>query len=723
MSQEILMIGYPRCSTCKKAEKYLQTKVKDYRYRNIVDEKLNASEILELWKKSGLELKRFFNTSGMKYRELGLAKKLMNLSDEEKIAILATDGMFVKRPILKVGETICVGFKEKEWKEALDGATENKVQSPQKRSEVSPELCWDLSDLYTSDSDWEEAYNRLDTQLKTPKDYSGKLAESGDTLLRAFEYIDSVSREFEKIYVYAHLKHDEDTADSRYAAYVSRALQLGSRMSALTAYFSPEVNAIPEDRFVQLFEEEPNLKQWQQAFDVIRRAREHTLSDKEERLLAQASVPFNTATNTFSMLNNADFPFPTIKGEDGEDFKLSHSRFGKCIESRDRRVRKEAFEAIYATYGQFRNTFAATLSGEVALHNFKAEARGFRNARAAALFENAIPETVYDNLLETVAANRPLLHRYVALRKKLMNVEELHSYDLYVPLSSVDMEISFEEAKKITLEALKPLGDAYNTILQKAFSEGWIDRADNEGKRSGAYSSGCYDSKPYILISWQNTLDNLYTLVHELGHSVHSYLTRSQQPHPYGDYSIFLAEIASTTNENLLTAYLLGKETDPEKRRHYINKYLDGFKGTVFRQTQFAEFEYRIHEADQAGEALTADFLSNLYGEINREVYGPSLTFDKEIALEWSRIPHFYYDFYVYQYATGFSAATAFARSILDTKDKNAVERYLGFLSAGCSADPLDVLQAAGLDMSVPTPIQAACDAFADYLNQLEALL
>lgn len=590
------------------------------------------------------------------------------------------------------------------------------------RSDIPKEQCWDTACLFENDQLWEEKFEAFEKGLDEAKSYAGQLSSSGSLLLEAFNYYKNLERQLELFYTYAHLKHDEDTGVGKYTAYVSKVYQAFSKVGALSAFLVPELNAISDERMAELMAEEPELSAYEQAFRVIRRGRAHTLSDAEERLLAKAGVALMCSSKTFRALNDADLPFPMVKDEEGQDIQLSHSRIGKLVESRDRRVRQETFQKLYQMYGQFRNTFAELLGSNVEVHNFSADLRHFESARQAALFENGIPESVYDNLIETVGAHRPLLHRYVERRKAMLGVEELHSYDLYVPLSTLDIEVTFEEAKRITLEALKPLGSRYMEVLHKAFDEGWIDYAENKGKRSGAYSNGCYDSKPYILISWQNTLDNLYTLVHELGHSVHSYFTRTTQPYLYGEYSIFLAEIASTTNENLLTDYLLKNESDPVKRLHYINHYLDGFKGTVFRQTQFAEFEYKMHRAAQEGTPLTADFLSELYAGIQKATYGPHLTFDEEIAMEWARIPHFYYNFYVYQYSTGFSAATAFAKAILDPADETAVDRYIGFLSAGLSKDPLDVLLDAGLDMSSPKPIEEACAVFARYLEEFEAL-
>ncbi|NLB09040.1 MAG: oligoendopeptidase F, partial [Clostridiales bacterium] len=438
---------------------------------------------------------------------------------------------------------------------------------------------------------------------------------------------------------------------------------------------------------------------------------------------AKAGEIFNNPSMSFTVLNDSDFRFPMIINEAGEEVELTHGRYGKFLESRDRRVRREAFQNLYQVYDQFQNTSASLLSGNINVHNFVAEVRNFPSARAAALFENAISEDVYDNLVTTVNRNLPLLHRYIALRKQALGLEELHSYDLYVSLiEGIDVKYGFEEAQEIIVAALSPLGPEYVEIVRRAFRERWIDRADNKGKRSGAYSSGAHGTNPYILLNWQGTLDNLFTLAHELGHSVHSWYSRNTQPFIYSSYSIFLAEIASTMNENLLTDYLLSQTDDDKLRQTVINNYLDGFKGTVFRQTQFAEFEHLIYTAAAAGTPLTSAFLTEQYGEMNKRYYGEDLTFDPEIGLEWSRIPHFYLNYYVYQYATGFSAATSFAHMV-KTEGQPAVDRYLQFLKAGSSDYPLSVLKKAGLDMSEVKPIEDAFAVFTSYLEQMEQLL
>lgn len=439
--------------------------------------------------------------------------------------------------------------------------------------------------------------------------------------------------------------------------------------------------------------------------------------------MAQASEVLDASGNTFGMLNNADLKFPTIKDEEGTEVEITHGRYIRFLESEDRRVREEAFKGVYSKYGEFRNTFASTLSGEVKNHNFNATVRKYDSARHAALSSNNIPETVYDNLVKTVNDNLPLLHRYLELRKKVLALDELHMYDLFTPLvKEVKMEVTYEEAKDYVLKGLAPLGEDYLNVLKEGFENRWVDVHENKGKRSGAYSSGTYGTNPYILMNWQNNVNNLFTLVHEFGHSVHSYYTRKCQPYPYGNYSIFVAEVASTCNENLLNDYLLNTIEDEKKRIYLLNHYLEGFRGTLFRQTMFAEFEHTIHLKAQNGEALTADMLTKEYYELNKKYFGENVTIDEEIGLEWARIPHFYYNYYVYQYATGISAATALSKQILE-EGEPAVTRYLEFLKSGSSDYPIEVLKKAGVDMTKAEPVQEAMNVFEEKLNELEELL
>ncbi len=503
----------------------------------------------------------------------------------------------------------------------------------------------------------------------------------------------------------------------------SRAGSLVAQVSETLSWFEPELLHLSDQKLASYFIEKPDLEIYRHFIDTILSARPHVLSSSEEALLAGAGEILDTAANTFSLLNNSDLKFPIVENEKGEKIQLTHGIYGQLMESTDRKIRKGAFEGMYSVYSQFKNTFAMTLSSHVKTHNYQSKVRRYPTAREAALSKNHIPESVYDNLIEVVRKNLPLLHRYVALRKKLLNVDELHMYDMYTPiLGEAPIKYTYAEAKIKVLEALEPLGIEYLSIVEKAFEDRWIDVIENQGKRSGAYSSGCYDTDPYILLNWHDSLDQLYTLVHEMGHSVHSYFTRHGQPYVYGDYSIFLAEIASTTNENILTEYLLKTEKEPKVRAFVLNHYLDGFKGTIFRQTQFAEFEHFIHLEDAKGTPLTSDFINDYYSDLNAEYYGPEVVRDPEIALEWSRIPHFYSNYYVYQYATGFSAASALADRIV-AKENGALEQYLNYLKSGSSDYPIEVMKKAGVDMTEAVYIEAAMASFEKRLEQLEELI
>ena len=586
------------------------------------------------------------------------------------------------------------------------------------RADVKLEETWDVEAIFADVEAFEAAFASLKERLPKYSQYVGKLKDAevlNDFLTKSRDDLIDMG----KLYIYAHLKNDEDTADTKNMGLFMRARQLYSEFGSALAFYRPEIAAWEEDEVKRLLES-ADLSEWEKFLDEITRFAPHTLTDNEEKILAEFSPVLNTGASVFSVLTNADFKFPMVPDDDGKEIELTSSRYGRLMQSKNRDVRKAAFLGKYQVYGQFKNTIAGTLASAVKQHNVEKTIRHFPSARAHALFENAIPEAVYDNLVKSINDNLSLLHRYTAMRKKRLGVEALHSYDMYPSLvEDVDLKFSFKEAEDMIMAAMKPLGDDYLQILEEAFANRWIDRAENRGKRSGAYSSGTYGTLPYILLNWQGKLDDIFTLAHELGHSVHSYLSRKTQPAQYADYSIFLAEIASTLNESLLSKYLLDTWTDPKQRLYVINEYVDGFKGTVFRQTQFAEFEQLIHEADDRGEALTAEFLSEHYAEMNRRYYGEALTFDEEIALEWARIPHFYYDFYVYQYATGFSAAAAFSKRIL-AGEEGAVERYKDVLRAGSSDYPIEVLKKAGLDMTSPEVVSDALQTFESYLEQME---
>lgn len=597
------------------------------------------------------------------------------------------------------------------------------VKQLPKREELPENLTWDLTKIFSSDQEFDEKYLELSEELKQSEKHKGTLDQGASQFLNAIEFVLRVYRQTEVIYVYAHLKNDQDTGNTDYQALYARASSLFSKVSEAVSWFEPEILQLSDDQIWQYFKEEPKLEVYRHYIQQIVDNRAHVLSAEQESLLAGAGEIFDASSDTFAVLNNADLVFPTIEGENGEIVQLSHGVYGQLLESTDRRVREAAFKGLYSVYEQFRNTFASTLGTHIKGHNFKAKVRNYSSAREASLSNNHIPESVYDTLVDVVNKHLPLLHRYMELRKRLLEVEKLHMYDLYTPvLGEAPITFTYEEAKEKALEALKPMGEEYMAIVEKAFSERWIDVVENKGKRSGAYSSGSYDTNPYILLNWHDTLDQLFTLVHEIGHSVHSYFTRSNQPYVYGDYSIFLAEIASTTNENILTEYLLETEKDPRVRAYVLNHYLDGFKGTVFRQTQFAEFEHFMHTEDEKGVPLTSEYLSDSYGKLNAKYYGPAVEEDPEIKFEWSRIPHFYYNYYVFQYSTGFSAASALAKKILN-QEPEALENYLAYLKAGNSDYPVEVMKKAGVDMTQAAYIEDAMSMFEQRLNELEELI
>ncbi|MBO9128642.1 oligoendopeptidase F [Bacillus sp. 165] len=602
-------------------------------------------------------------------------------------------------------------------------AEQKTVKKLPERNEIDNEATWRLEDIFATDEEWDKEFMQVKEMLPKLSEFKGKLDNSSNDLLTVLKYQDEVSLRLGRLYTYAHMRYDQDTTNSFYQAYNDRATNLYTQASSLMAYIVPEILAIPEDKLQAFLQENEELKVYEHALKEITSQRPHVLSAEEEALLAQASEVLSASSNTFGMLNNADLKFPSIEDEQGEEVEVTHGRYIQFLESEDQRVRRDAFKAVYDTYAQYKNTFASTLSGAVKKNNFYARVRKYDSARQAALSNNNIPEAVYDQLVNTVNDNLHLLHRYVNIRKRALGLQELHMYDLYTPLvQEAKIEVSYKEAQDILLKSLAVLGEEYVSILKEAYEDRWVDVHENKGKRSGAYSSGAYGTNPYILMNWHDNVNNLFTLAHEFGHSVHSYYTRKTQPYVYGDYSIFVAEVASTCNEALLNDYLLQTTDDKKKRLYLLNHYLEAFRGTVFRQTMFAEFEHLIHKKVQEGEALTPDLLTSLYYDLNKKYFGTELVIDEEIGLEWSRIPHFYYNYYVYQYATGFSAAAALSKQILE-EGKPAIERYLEFLKSGSSDYPIEVLKKAGVDMTSPEPINEALQVFEEKLNELEELL
>lgn len=592
------------------------------------------------------------------------------------------------------------------------------------REEVPEHLTWDLTSIFESDEAWEIELKEVEKLSEQASNYKGKVADSAESLYNTLQFSDQLYERLHKLYVYSHLKHDQDTTNSKYQDLDGRVRSVAAKVGAAWSFITPEILALDEAALNAYVESYEPLHLYKQSLKEINLGRPHVLSADKEELLAQMAEVSSASGSTFSALNNADLEFPKIKDENGEEVQLTHGNYIMFLENDNREVREAAFKAVYKTYGQFKNTFASTLAGNVKAHNASAKIRNYTSARHAALSNNFIPEKVYDQLISTIHDFLPVLHRYVALRKQVLGVDELHMYDLFTPLvKEVKMEVPYDEAKKTMVESFAPLGKEYQETVQKGLDSRWVDVLENKGKRSGAYSSGTFGTNPYVLMNWQDNVNNLYTLAHEFGHSMHSYYSRANQPYQYADYSIFVAEVASTCNEELLFDHLMNTLEDDKQKIYLLNQWLDGFRGTVFRQTMFAEFEHLIHEMDRNGEAITADKLTTVYYELNKQYFGDAMAVDEEIGLEWARIPHFYYNYYVYQYATGQSAATALSKQILE-EGQPAVDRYINnFLKAGCSDFPIEVLKAAGVDMESPEPIALACKVFEDKLNELEKLL
>jgi oligoendopeptidase F len=593
-----------------------------------------------------------------------------------------------------------------------------------KRSEVARDNTWDLESIYPSDADWERDFARVAAALPQLAQFQGRLGGGAQVLLDALRTRDQASEVLYRLFVYAQMRQHEDTANSVYQALADRATTLANEFNTAVAYMTPEILAIPEDRLQGFLAAEPDLALYRHALDDILRERPHVLTAELEALLAQAGEVADAPERIFELLNSADLKLPMVHDEHGQAVQLTQGSYvPRFLENRDRGVRREAFEAMLGTYRGFRNTLAATLAGQVKRNLFYARARHYPTALEAALSPHNIPVSVYDTLVATVNRNLPVLHRYLDLRKRVLGLDALHMYDLYVPMvAQVDYKVQYAQAQETVARALAPLGDQYVSALRQGFAQRWIDVYENEGKHSGAYSSGAYGTHPFVLLNYQESMDNMFTLAHEMGHSMHSYFTWHTQPYVYGHYTIFVAEVASTLNEALLTHYLLETTQDRALRLYIINHDLETFRTTLYRQTLFAEFEREIHSRAEAGEALTPELLTTLYKGLNNTYYGPSVTVDELIGTEWARIPHFYYNFYVYQYATGISASAALAARII-AEGQPAVQRYLRFLSSGSSDYSINLLREAGVDMSTPEPVQQALDTFGRYIGEMERLL
>lgn len=590
------------------------------------------------------------------------------------------------------------------------------------RSEADPKYTWALEDVYANNDVWKadlEKARALPAQLAA---YKGHLGDSAQKLLEFLRLGDGISVLFDSLYGYAQRRSDEDTANSLYQGMTSQAMSAMVAVDAASSFETPELLAIPDDKLEQFYQEEPALETYRLALTRIRSKRAHILSDAEEKLLAAAGEMSQAPDSVYSVFADADLKFPSATDKDGNSHPVTHGTYIPLMHSADRVLRKSAFASLYSVYGQFRNTAAALLSAQVKQLKFYADARKYDSTLQASLDGNYVPTEVYTNLISAVHENMAPMYRYVDLRRKLLGVDELHMYDLYTPIvSDVDVNIPYEEAKQTVYDALACMGDDYRAILKEGFDNRWIDVYENVGKCSGAYSAGLR-KHPYVLLNYSGTLDSMFTLAHEMGHAIHSYLSNKHQPVAYSNYSIFVAEVASTCNEALLMQHLLKTTKDKKRRAYLINYFLEQFRTTLYRQTMFAEFELEINRRNERGESLTAESLNALYHELNHQCFGDDIVIDKEIDLEWARIPHFYYDYYVYQYATGYSAAIALSRRILK-EGAPAVKDYIHFLSGGCSTDPISLLRGAGVDMASTAPIHDALQLFDELITEMEQLM
>lgn len=593
-----------------------------------------------------------------------------------------------------------------------------------KRSEIAKEYKWKIEDLFADNQQWDEEAEQVKCLADTLKGYQGRLGSGAEELYGFLSLSDKADQLMEHVYVYANQKLHEDTSVGIYQDLADKATSIMMYLNSAVSFSTPEILAIPEEKIQQFYKEKMELLQYQRMITEIMKDKPHTLSAQMEELLANTAEIADGPDNTFSMFNNADIKFPAIIGENGEEIEITHGRYTKLMESNDRCVRKETFHGLYSTYKKFKNTLASLYSTNVKKDIFYAKARNYNSSLERALDGSRIPVEVYKNLIDAVHENLPAMYKYMEVRKKALKVDELHMYDIYAPIvSDYKMEVTFDQAKEIVKEGLKPLGEEYLSILQEGFDDGWIDVYENEGKRSGAYSWGAYGTHPYVLLNFQNNLNNTFTLAHEMGHAIHSYYSDKNQPITYAGYRIFVAEVASTCNEALLMAHLIANSKDKKEKAYLINYHLEQFRGTLYRQTMFAEFEMMTHEMAERGEALTVDALCSLYYDLNKKYYGENVVIDEDIAMEWARIPHFYRNFYVYQYATGYSAAIALSKRILE-QGQSAVDDYIhNFLCGGSSKDPIDLLKGAGVDMSSKEPVVQALKVFASLVDQLEELV
>ena len=597
------------------------------------------------------------------------------------------------------------------------------MSSVPERSDIETSYKWDLEALYADDDEWEEAFEHAQEQIADLSAYEGRATEDAGTLLETLETFERVMRLVENVVGYARMRRDEDTRDSQYQALFARAQSLYSEASSAASFLDPEIQDCTREEIEAMVEDEPELREYDHYFDDVLRTKAHTRSAEVEELLADLGEVMGAPSEVYNMLTNADMTFPSVEDPAGEPVEITLNNFTTLQKRQDRAFRKEVYEQFYDEWEGVRNAVGAAHKNSVKTDVKTARARDYETAREAALDGPNVPVEVYDTLVDTVHDNLDALHRHADLKRQVIDGDDLQMWDLYVPLTETESpEIEYEQACEYVVEAVAPLGEEYQNRLAEGLESRWVDVYETRGKQSGAYSGGTYESQPYILMNYQDDVESMYTLAHELGHSLHSEYTSDTQPYVYADYEIFVAEVASTVNETLLTHHLLDTVEDDRLRRHILNEYLERFRSTLFRQTMFAEFEQKTHELSEAGEALTAERLDDLYEELKGEYYAPAEV-DDRIAREWMRIPHFYRAFYVYQYATGISAAVALVEGILDEDDSDAAGRYIDFLSQGSRAYPLELLADAGVDMSEPDAVQSATDVYAEYLDEMESLL
>lgn len=591
------------------------------------------------------------------------------------------------------------------------------------RNEVLEENTWKMEDMFSSDEVWEEEYQKLEKDMERLSVYQGKLGDSADSLYQALCCYSDMACRLERIVVYANQKLHQDTRNGKYQGFAGKARNLEVKFDGVSAYLEPEILTIREDLLREYLESGNGIVEFQQYIDNLLRQKEHILSKEIEEILSMTGEFSNTADDVYAMFNNADIKFPSILNENKEEALLSHGTFISYFQSKDRRVRKEAMEKYYMPYQEHENVLAELYTANAKKDAFYAKVRHYHSAREASLSKSNIPLAVYDNLIETIHDSFPAFYKYVKLRKRALQVEELHMYDSYVPLiQEIEKKIPFEKAKEMVKEGLKPMGEDYLAKLEEGFENRWIDIYENQGKRSGAYSWGAYGVHPYVLLNYNDSLNNVFTLAHEMGHALHSYYSDSNQNYINAAYRLFVAEVASTCNESLLIQDMLKKTEDKKEKIYLINYFLDKFKGTMFRQTMFAEFEKITHDMVERGENLTKEVLKKIYHELNELYFGPDMIVDEQIDMEWARIPHFYNSFYVYQYATGFSAAIALSKRILELGEAG-VKDYMKFLTGGCAKYPIELLKDAGVDMESPKPVKDAMAVFEDFVNQLEQLM